>query len=166
MFDYVVSECGSSYRDAASWSKKCEEKLTPQLTVSRTNISVGASAGTTSITVTSNRAWNLQNTNSNMFSVSQNGNTVTINYYANTTSSSRSDYFDIVTTDGSKSVRVTITQSGANSTSSSNSYPNAVTLSVSRTSISVGASAGTTSVTVSSNREWKLYNTNSNIWRI
>lgn len=167
LFDYVVSECGSSYKDAASsWSKKCEEKLTPQLTVSRTNISVGASAGTTSITVTCNRAWNLQNTNSNMFSVSQNGNTVTINYYANTTSSSRSDYFDIVTTDGSKSVRVTITQSGANSTSSSNNYPNAVTLSVSRTSISVGASAGTTSITVTSNREWRLQNTSSNMFYV
>lgn len=166
VFDYVVSECGSSYGDAASWSKKCEEKLPPQLTVSGTNISVGSSSGTTSVTVTSNREWNLQNTSSNMFYVSKNGNTVTINYYANTTSSSRSDYFDIVTTDGSKSVRVTITQSVSNANSSSNNYPSATTLSVSRTSISVGASAGTTSVTVSSNREWKLYNTNSNMFSV
>lgn len=166
LFDYVVSECGSSYSDAASWSRKCEEKLTPQLTVSRTNISVGASAGTTSITVTCNREWKLQNTSSNIFAVSKNGNTVTINYYTNSTSNSRSDYFDIVTLDGSKSVRVTITQLGANSTSSSNNYPNAVTLSVSRTSISVGASAGTTSITVTSNREWRLQNTSSNMFYV
>ena len=166
LFEYVASECGANYGDAAAWARKCTEKLTPQLTVSRNNISVGASSGTTSITVTSNREWKLQNTNSNMFSVSKNGNTVTINHYANTTSSSRSDYFDIATTDGSKSVRVTITQSGSNANSSSNNYPSATTLSVSRTSLSVGASAGSTSVTVTSNREWKLQNSSSNMFSV
>lgn len=166
LFEYVASECGVNYGDAAAWARKCTEKLTPQLTVSRTNISVGSSSGTTSVTVTSNREWNLQNTSSNMFYVSKNGNTVTINYYANTTSSSRSDYFDIATTDGSKSVRVTITQSGSNANSSSNNYPSATTLSVSRTSLSVGASAGSTSVTVTSNREWKLQNSSSNMFSV
>ena len=166
LFEYVASECGVNYGDAAAWARKCTEKLTPQLTVSRTNISVGSSSGTTSVTVTSNRGWNLQNTSSNMFYVSKNGNTVTINYYANITSSSRSDYFDIATTDGSKSVRVTITQSGSNANSSSNNYPSATTLSVSRTSLSVGASAGSTSVTVTSNREWKLQNSSSNMFSV
>ena len=166
MFDYVVSECGANYGDATAWSRKCSEKLIPQLMVSRTNISVGASSGTTSVTVTSNREWKLQNTNSNMFSVSKNGNTVTINYYANSTSSSRSDYFEIVTTDGSKSARVTITQSGSYANSSSNNNPSAPSLFVSRQSISVGASAGTTSVTVTCNRGWKLQNTSSNMFSV
>ena len=90
LFDYVVNECGPNYGNASSWSNKCSEMLTPQLTVSRTAVNVGASSGTTSITVTSNREWVLQNTSSNMFSVSKDAKTVKINYYANSSSSSRS----------------------------------------------------------------------------
>ncbi|MGN0235663.1 MAG: hypothetical protein ACI4BD_05030 [Paludibacteraceae bacterium] len=145
LFNYVASECGANYGDATTWSKKCTEKLTPRLTVSRTNISVGASSGTTSITVTSNREWKLQNTNSNMYAVSKNGNSVTINYYANSVASSRSDYFDIVTEDGSKSVRVRINQSAA-----------PVTLSVSKTSISCSASGTTEYLTVNCNQAWEI----------
>ena len=152
LFDYVASECGANYGDASSWSKKCTEKLTPQLTVSRTNISVGASAGTTSITVTCNREWKLQNTSSNIYAVSKNGNTVTINYYANSTSNSRSDYFDVVTLDGSKSVRVTITQSGK----SSSNYSGETTLSVSKSYIYATASGTTEYITVTSNRSWEI----------
>lgn len=153
LFEYVISECGSNYGDATSWSKECTEQLTPQLTVSRTNISVGASAGTTSVTVTSNREWKLQNTSSNMFSVSKNGSTVTINYYANSTSASRSDFFDIVTTDGSKSVRVTITQSAA-----------AVTLTVSKTAVSCSASGTTEYLTVSCSKAWEIQYPSGNMY--
>ncbi|MGN1239271.1 MAG: hypothetical protein ACI4TV_00180, partial [Paludibacteraceae bacterium] len=153
LFDYVVGECGANYSNAASWSKTCADKLTPQLTVSRTSISVGASAGTTSVTVTCNKQWKLQNANSSMFSVSKNGNAVTINYYANSTTSSRSDYFDIVTIDGSKSVRVRINQSAATST-----------LTVSKTSISCSANGTTEYLTVNCNQAWEIQYPSGNMY--
>ncbi len=145
LFDYVVSECGANYGNAASWSQKCKDELTPTLTASRTYISVGATSGTTSINVTSNREWKLQNTTSGMFSVSKNGGAVTINYYTNSKSSSRSDYFDIVTLDGSKSVRITIAQSAA-----------AATLTVSKTEVSCSASGTTEYLTVSCSKVWEI----------
>ena len=153
LFDYVVSECGANYGNAASWVQKCKDELTPKLTASRTYISVGATSGTTSINVTSNREWKLQNTTSDMFSVSKNGGSVTINYYTNSKSSSRSDYFDIVTLDGSKSVRITITQSAA-----------AVTLTVSKTAVSCSASGTTEYLTVSCSKAWEIQYPSGNMY--
>ena len=147
LFDYVNTEC-NGYGDAASWSRKCGDAMTPKLTVSKTSISVGASSGSTYVTVESNRTWELRNTSSSMFSVSKSGNKININYYSNTKTSSRSDYFDVVTTDGSKSVRVTVRQSA-----SSNNSP---FLTVSQTSISAPASGSTYYLDVSSNRTWEV----------
>ena len=147
-FDYVVDVCGASYGNAASWSKKCKDAATPKLSVSRTSISVGAASGTTSVTVTSNRTWKLSNTGSSLFTVSKNGDKVTINYSANSSTTSRSDYFDVVTTDGSKSVRVRITQDAKEITEP---Y-----LTVSQTSISASASGTTKTLTVSSNIAWEV----------
>ena len=147
LYDYVVSICGASYGNASSWSQKCQDALNPKLTVSRSRISVGASSGSTNISVTSNRTWKLANTNSALFTVSKNGNSITINYSANPNNTSRSDYFDVVTTDGSKSVRVHVTQE-----------PMATTpfLTVSQSSISATASGLTETITVSSNTTWEV----------
>lgn len=147
LFEYVKSECGSTYGDATNWIAKCNDALTPKLSLSRTSISVGASSGSTSITVTSNRTWELRNTSSNMFSVSKSGNTITIQYYSNSSTSSRNDYFDVATTDGTKSVRVNIYQSGKTTSPS---------LSVSKTSISAGASGTTEYITVTCNTSWEV----------
>ena len=147
LFEYVQSECGSSYGDATNWIAKCNDALTPKLSLSRSSVSVGASSGSTSITVTSNRTWELRNTSSSMFSVSKSGNTITIQYYSNSSTSSRSDYFDVVTTDGYKSVRVNFTQSGKSASPS---------LSVSKTSISASASGTTEYLTVTCNTSWEL----------
>lgn len=147
LFEYVKSECGSSYGDATNWIAKCNDALNPKLSLSRSSVSVGASSGSTTITVTSNRNWDLRNTSSSMFSVSKSGNTITIQYYSNSSTSSRSDYFDVVTTDGSKSVRVNFTQSGKSASPS---------LSVSKTSISASASGTTEYLTVTCNTSWEL----------
>ena len=147
LFEYVKSECGSSYGDATNWIAKCDDALTPKLSLSRSSVSVGASSGSTTITVTSNRTWELRNTSSSMFSVSKSGNTITIQYYSNSSTSSRSDYFDVVTTDGYKSVRVNFTQSGKSASPS---------LSVSKTSISASASGTTEYLTVTCNTSWEL----------
>ena len=147
LFEYVKSECGSSYGDATNWIAKCDDALTPKLSLSRSSVSVGASSGSTTITVTSNRTWELRNTSSSMFSVSKSGNTITIQYYSNSSTSSRNDYFDVVTTDGSKSARVNFTQSGKSVSPS---------LSVSKTSISAGASGITEYITVTCNTTWEV----------
>lgn len=147
-YDYVVEACSGSYGNASSWSQKCQEALSPKLSVSRTSISVSAYSGTTSISVTSNRSWKLTNTSSSLYTVSRNGDNISISYSANPNTTSRSDYFDVVTTDGSKSVRVYISQEGK-----ANTTPY---LTVNRTSISASASGATEFITVSSNTTWEI----------
>ncbi len=156
LYDYVVSECGNNYGNAAVMLRQCEEMLNPKLSVSRSYITIGASSGSTTLSVTSNRNWELRNTNSNMFSVYKNGSTITINYYANSSSSSRSDYFDVVTADGSKSVRINISQSAASIAS---------TLSVNSTSISSPASGKTEYIIVNSNTNWEIQYATGTMYR-
>lgn len=148
LYDYVVAICGSSYGNASSWSQKCQDELNPKLSVSRSSISVSANSGTTSITVTSNRTWKLTNTSSSLYTVSRSGDNISISYSANPNTTSRSDYFDVVTTDGAKSVRVYINQEAK-----ANSAP---FLSVSKTSISATSYGTTEYITVSSNTTWEI----------
>lgn len=157
-YDYVIDACGGSYGNASSWSQKCQEALSPKLSVSRTNISVSAYSGTTSISVTSNRSWKLTNTSSSLYTVSRNGDNISISYSANPNTTSRSDYFDVVTTDGSKSVRVYITQEGK-----ANTTPY---LTVNKTSISASASGTTEYITVSSNTTWEIQYPSGNMYSV
>ena len=147
LFEYVKSECGSNYGEATNWIARCEDALTPKLSLSRTRVSVGPSSGSATITVTSNRTWVLKNTSSNLFTVSKSGNTITIQYHSNSSTSSQSDYFDVETTDGAKSVRVNFYQEPRAATSS---------LSVSTTSISCSASGTTEYITVTSSKSWEV----------
>lgn len=144
LFQFVQSECGNSYGDAQGWINKCNEALTPRLSVSNSNLSFSASGGTLSITVSSNRSWSLGATNSQMFSVSSYNNTITVRCNKNTNTSSRSGYFIVQTTDGSKSIRINVSQDAA-------SY-----LSVSKNSISCSASGVTEYITVYSNTAWQI----------
>lgn len=88
------------------------DNIPTELSVSETQLSFGAENATKTITVQSNNSWKLQNTSSNIFSVSRSGNVLSISCNANTSTSSRNDYFDIITYDGAKSQRITITQTG------------------------------------------------------
>ena len=117
LFEYVKRECGEDYGYATDWIKKCDDALIARLSVSKSLINVGYSSGTEIITVTSNRNWVLRHTDSNMFSVSRNGNNITIQYYSNFSTNSRRDYFDVETSDGSKSVRIYVEQQGKAPTS-------------------------------------------------
>ena len=160
MFEFVKSFCDEDkdyVRAANNWIAKCNDALTPKLSLSRSNISLEATSGSTSITVTSNRTWVLKNTSSSMFSVSKSGNTITIQYYANSSTNSREGYFDVETTDGSKSVRVYISQSGKSISSS---------LSVSKTSISAQASGTTEYITVNCNTSWEIPFPSGNMYNV
>lgn len=121
MFDYVVKYCGASYGEASNWSRKCQEMMTPSLSVSKTNISASASGTTESITVSCNRDWFFDYPYGNgMYSVTRNGNTLTVYIYDNTFTVSRTGSFYVKTTDGSKLQEITLSQAGKVNTSSSN----------------------------------------------
>lgn len=155
LFEYVASECGSSYGNASSWVKKSKEAAIPKLTVQKTDVRLSAQSGTVTIPVSSNRIWKLSHANSALFTVNKIGDNITINYKANPYTSSRSDYIDVVTTDGSKSTRIYVTQSGKT-----------VTLSVNKSSISASSSGKTETITVTSNVSWELQHTSSSIFSV
>lgn len=158
LYDYVVRECGSSYGNASTMSQRCTDALSPRLSVSRTNISVSANSGSTSITITSNRTWKLTNTSSSLFTVSQSGDNVSISYNANPNTTPRTDYFDVVTTDGSMSERVYISQEAK-----ANPTPY---LSVNKTSISTSSYGTTEYITVSSNATWEVQYPSGNMYSV
>ncbi|MBL7905747.1 MAG: T9SS type A sorting domain-containing protein, partial [Bacteroidales bacterium] len=116
----------------------------PALMVSPSSQSVTAAAGTTNFTVTSNTTWTAQS-NAGWCTVTSGGTgngTITATYTANTELSSRTATIT-VSGNGANSQTVTVVQAGA-----------APALTVSPSSQSVTAAAGTTSFTVTSNTTW------------
>lgn len=112
LFRWVSAECGSSYKDVQSWiNKSCEVTLK----VSNSSISVPPLSATRTVTVTCNRSWLLEKTTGSWYTVSRNGNTLTISIDANNNSTGRNGSFIVKTTDGSKSVTITVSQSGKTS---------------------------------------------------
>lgn len=147
LFEYAQSECGSNYGNAQAWIAKCNAALTPTtLSVSSSSLSFGSDSGTKTITVYCNREWSLANTSSNMFTVTRNGNRVTIRCNANSTTNNRSDYFDIKSNDGTKSQRIHISQTGRQST-----Y-----LTLGKTSVSCSYSGATEYISVYCNGFWSI----------
>ncbi len=121
LFEFAKSECGDDYKgvQVQTLIDKCDKALMPTtLSVSKTSLQFGANGETKTITVTCNRAWSLANTSSSMFTVSRNGNKITVNCKANTSTSGRNDWFDVKSADGTQSQRIKITQSGRQAASS------------------------------------------------
>lgn len=118
--------------------------FTPTLSVSPSNRSVPASAGSTTFTVTSNSSWSVSS-NATWCTVTPGGTgngTITANYAANATVVQRIATITINVT-GLPVQTVTVTQSGA-----------APLLTVGPSNQNVPAPAGTTTFTISSNTEW------------
>ncbi len=117
---------------------------TPILSVSPSNQNVTTAAGSTSFTVTSNTAWTtLSNAAWCTVSAGSTGNgTITANFEANTTISSRTATIT-VSAGGVTPVTVTVTQAGTSAT-----------LTVTPSNQNVLAPAGTTSFQVTSNTTW------------
>ena len=85
-------------------------------------LSTPSAAGTTDyITVTGTRSWEIQYPSGTMYSVSRNGNTLIVTIYANTSTDSRNDYFNVKTTDGSKTVKISLSQGSSTSSYNNNS---------------------------------------------
>ena len=168
LFQTVIEQCG--YNSAREWLAKCNDALAPTtLSVSRTNVSVGAAAGSTTVTVNCNRAWSLKNTSSSIFSVSRNGNTLTIYYYANPNTTARSDYFDVTSSDGSCSRRITVKQSAKSTstpTAAQQAKMKANFLNLNKTSISATSSGATEYINISSSGEWEIQYPTSDIYSV
>ena len=164
-FVYVKNECGTYYGDVTNWINKCDIALAPTLSVSKYLISCSADATTQYITVTSNTTWQIEHQTGTMYSVTKNGNTLTVRINANTSTAAREDYFNVKTTDGKIVKKITLKQSGkiisnsstsSTKTTSSSSANTTTTLSVSSTYIYSSYSGSTRYLTVTSNTEWEL----------
>lgn len=84
---------------------------------------VATSKGVTDyITVTCNKAWEIQYPNGGMYTATRSGNTVKVVISANSSTSQRTDFFNIRTTDGKETIKISLSQSAASSTSSKSSY--------------------------------------------
>lgn len=114
------SSAGSSTTNSASSSAT---NSATSLSVSKTSIITGSSGTTEYLTVSSNRAWEIQFPTGNMYSVTRNGNTLKVTIYANTGTGTREDFFNVRLVDGSKDIKVRLWQSApVQSQSSSSSY--------------------------------------------
>lgn len=91
------------------------------LKVNKSLIVATASGVTEYITVTCNKAWEIQYPSGGMYTATRSGNSVKVVISANTTTSTRTDFFNIRTTDGKETIKISLSQSGK-STSSYSSY--------------------------------------------
>ena len=139
--DYFVIKSGS-YTERINISQA--GKSATRLSVSPDNISYSYSGGTQTITVSTDGEWQISTATAGWGHTSINGNTITLRIDENTSSSSRTDYFVIKS--GSKEKRINISQDGKPVTR----------LSVSTENVSFGKDGGRSTITVSTNGEWRI----------
>lgn len=122
-----VNGGGTSIRLTLEQSAKTSTSATnssstsPSLKVNKTLVVATASGVTEYITVTCNKAWEIQYPSGGMYTATRSGNSVKVVISANTTTSTRTDFFNIRTTDGKETIKISLSQSGK-STSSYSSY--------------------------------------------
>ncbi|GEM_PF-4323941 len=125
--NYVESQITSnSVSSQLSGGKKSNGSVssnsTPYLTLSQTSINAGAAGTTQTISVASNRAWEIQYPTGNMYSVTRNGNTLKVTIFANTGTGTREDFFNVRLVDGSKAIKVHLWQPAPVQSQSSSSF--------------------------------------------
>lgn len=92
------------------------------LKVNKSLIVATAKGVTDYITVTCNKAWEIQYPSAGMYTATRHGNSVKVTINANTSTSERTDFFNIKTTDGKETIRISLKQSGRTATSSQSKY--------------------------------------------
>ena len=123
-----VSGAGTSIRisleQAAKVSSNSSTTTTTSssLKVNKTLVVATAKGVTDYITVTCNKAWEIQYPSGGMYTATRSGNSVKVVISANTTTSQRTDFFNIRTTDGKETIKVSLSQSPASSSGSYSSY--------------------------------------------
>ena len=111
-------------------------KITPQ------SVSFGSDGGTRTFEVSSSKSWSISVNTASWGHLTRNGNTLTLTVDPNSGTSSRTDYFNILS--GSKTLRVDISQSKATS------------LSVSSQNLNFSSSGGSQTLTITSSDSWNI----------
>jgi hypothetical protein len=94
------------------------------LKVNKSYVYAPAKGGTEYITVTSKKPWEIQFPSGGMYTAKRIGDIVEVVISANTTTNTRTDFFNIRTTDGKETIKISLSQSGQSSKSSYNNYSN------------------------------------------
>jgi len=166
LFQFVQGDCGSNYKDVQNWINKCDYALTPTtLSASPMSVYFSAAGGSDRISVNCNRAWKRGETSKDFYSVTQNGNMLTVNCSANPTTEDRSGYIVIKSADATKSVRIFVTQSGQQPPKqSSTNTPKGAMLSLNKSAISCSADGKTEDITVTCRDKWSIEHGNSEMF--
>ena len=123
------------------------------LSVSKSNLSFSSYGGTETINV-SGPSWSISVNPASWGHLTRSGNTLTLKVDANSSSSSRTDYFKLKS--GSQEIKVNVSQSGS-------SYSSSPYLNVTKTEMFFASEGGQESITISTNNTWKI-STNTNSW--
>lgn len=115
------------------------------LNVSSESLSFTSAGGTQTITISTDGVWSIGTSTTSWGHLSKNGNLLSVKIDPNNSTYSRSDWFTIKS--GNKEKRITISQAG----SSVSPY-----LNISKTSLSFFSNGGSETITISSNKEWKI----------
>lgn len=92
------------------------------LKANKTSVYASANGGTEYITITSKKAWEIQFPSGGMYTAKRIGDIVEVVISANPSTNTRTDYFNIRTTDGKETIRISLKQSGRTATSSQSTY--------------------------------------------
>lgn len=122
--------------------------------VSKNELSFSSYGGTETITVSSRSTWSISVNTNSWGHLTRSGNTLTLKVDANTSTTSRTDFFKLKS--GNQEVKVNITQVGSQ-------YNSSPYLNVSKTTMFFASNGGQESITISSNNTWKI-STNTNSW--
>jgi len=110
--------------------------------ISSTTVEFSESGGTKSFSVSASNSWTISTSTASWGHLTRSRNSLTLSVDANTSTSSRNDYFVIHS--GKKNIRVNISQNGAN------------ILSVSNSDLSFDSNGGTKTITITSSKPWSI----------
>lgn len=129
-----------------SRQQQTNQHASPYLTVSPISAEFGSEGGTRTFQIQSNNSWSIKVIPTTWGSLERNGNTLTLRVKPTNSEKPRNDTF-IITSAGIDQ-KVTITQSG---------NPNLASyLSASESSLTFYSSGGSTTINISSNRNWRI----------
>lgn len=125
------------------------EPTTTPFAISPTLATLDAAGGKKVFYVSSEKSWYISTWPNSWGHLSKEGNYLTLQVEANTSTNSRKDYFCLKS--GNQEIRVDITQKGADEPS-----PKENSLSVSASSLRFSADSGIVTITVSSSADWHI----------
>ena len=144
----------SSRSNSSSSNSNNSTRSSSTLSASKTELYFNSYGGTENITVSSGSTWSISVNPNNWGHLTRSGNTLTLKVDANSSTTSRTDYFKLKS--GTQEVKINITQAGSQ-------YSSSPYLNISKSEMFFASDGGQESLTISSNNTWKI-STNTNSW--